>query len=206
MYSSYESSPGTGGLTTTSMAAWPGTGGHRRDEFDELSFDVFVHVHDLHVARSEAALAHVSFRGGMERGQLDRRSIRLAHFEKDFSERMERRSFGVNIILIDFISKNKKTSRVGELEHIFNIFVRSNLTSRIAGVDDTDCLWLDIRIGVCSFELLKVKRPVGLLVQVVRNNSGVKLGQTGGVERILWNWNHDSILRSIDKHFQQRCN
>ena len=114
MYSSYESSPGTGGLTTTSMAAWPGTGGHRRDEmscedvkkrfvrrsyFDELSFDVFVHVHDLHVARSEAALAHVSFRGGMERGQLDRRSIRLAHFEKDFSERMKRRSFGVNIIL-----------------------------------------------------------------------------------------------------------
>ena len=67
--------------------------------FDELSFDVFVHVQNLHVARSEAALAHVPFRGRVERRQLDRRRIRLAHFEKDFSERMERRSFGVNIIL-----------------------------------------------------------------------------------------------------------
>lgn len=127
--------------------------------------------------------------------------VRELTFENDLPDRVELFSWGVDVLLVDFISHNQDLVVVAEPDDIFKAVITDDLASRVPGVDDCQCLDLyepPVRLVILFLQVVQVNVPSLLFVEVIRDESGVVQGQQGGVEGVLGNRHHDSVVRILD--------
>ena len=81
-------------------------------------------------------------------------------------------SFSINVILVNFVSKNEELLFVSEFKYILYVFFSQNTSCRVAWIDNNDGPWVDT-LTLCvidgSFQFGNVQSPILRLIQVVTN-------------------------------------
>ena len=66
------------------------------------------------------------------------------------SEGIKFHARSVDIVLINFVGKNKESPLIGEFENLSDIFIRLDLTGWVSRVDNTDSLRFNFSSGIRS--------------------------------------------------------
>lgn len=160
--------------------------------------DIFVETNKLVITTSVSTFTNHSLGNGVKRRELNLvilSRLGLLEVTKTLLERVEFADEDVG--LVHFVCKDDQFLLGGEFENASDLFRAERSTCWVTRVNDGNGTGVDA-FFLCLLErrldALEARTPTRGLIKVVWNALCIEDGESGCVERVLWNWNEDTSV------------
>jgi len=115
----------------------------------------------------------------------------------------------IDVGLVDFIGKENNTLAMAEIDDLSYVFFRKTLSRGVSRVNDAQCTHicsLSSRVLDRGCHVIDVEGPLMAFIEVVWDRGGIEQGESGGVERILGDGNHNTSVMVLGDDLQNGLN